>query len=385
MRKYVLFLSLIGMLAMACSKDDHNEPVNPGPVPNPAPVAEPGIMHIKASDYTEENASLMLQDGESRDILDWWSGERAFKINEPMTAVITAEGKLRIKFFSARPVLHVEIYAPMSSGKSYFKLATYDSVPAFGESKIPVPMIRKGDKLILESGDSTRAETSFSLAEDAELKIVCQDEYYQKVTTHNKCRWSIDFSPYAEGPYRDPVNRWLRPVHAREAVALFTNMAYLFSTDEFIEGHLRLQGRIYGNAGYGNWVDMEELLGKIHGPRTLSACIAVNAMGVAGIGGIIFGLNEILWFSHYHDTAQGDASGVAFHEFGHILGFEHTSNMTYGVAGDPDRAEWSDNLCHKLYMQMCFTQELPVWSCSFLKSKYCQDAYDYEDYIDMRP
>lgn len=331
-----------------------------------------GLMHITADSYNADNFMLMMQDDEPLTVL-YNDPERVFQINKPLQVTVNEKNQLQVKFFAVRPVLNVQIYAQTVDHLDWFKLATYDSIAGFQLSKTPLPVVDSGTSVVLESGATKILTSDYHFSTTDALKIICEDPLYKKIATNNKCEWVLQFYGGTEAGVFD---KEILPVHAREAVALLSNMSYMFSQKIFEDGLQSLQGRLYGDGGVGDWIDTKELYQKLTG--YIEPLVKLSTpMGAAGR--YIFALSEFIWFAHYHDTTDGDATITPFHEFAHCLRYDHTSNMTRGATGS-DR-ELFPIFCHDLYKEMCIKEELPVWSCNYLKSKYNKHCYFYDSHI----
>lgn len=67
----------------------------------------------------------------------------------------------------------------------------------------------------------------------------------------------IRFSSYGGNPNAEngaPNGNWMgiRPVHIRESIALWLNVAYMITLPDFEEKLMKYQGRLYGNGGEGS-------------------------------------------------------------------------------------------------------------------------------------
>ena len=81
--KYLVLLIILYLLS-GCSEETLINYIDP---PAPEERAQ-GVIKIKAEDYTPEVSILMLQDGESDDIL-FDANQRGFHVNAPLQVSIT--------------------------------------------------------------------------------------------------------------------------------------------------------------------------------------------------------------------------------------------------------------------------------------------------------
>ena len=168
-------------------------------------------------------------------------------------------------------------------------------------------------------------------------------------------RWYIRYGQYsANNP--NPGNwRNMTPLLCRHAAALVLNMAYMFSTEEFNTEMEEYDGRLLDNNR--NPINLDELRARI---RNHSGLLMGRVANVGGLGGgNTYGLAPYCYTDNYHDF---DDNGVVhtfgrsaiFHEFGHCIGYNHNSTMTYGD-------QWTV-LCATVFVRMGRENKLPVSS-----------------------
>ena len=155
----------------------------------------------------------------------------------------------------------------------------------------------------------------------------------------------------------------IRPVHCREAVALFLNFTYMIDMPEH-EQILRANAdRLYGNGGPEDKVSAEAVLRQMRQPRTLRVGLVYPGNGVIGLGGgSTFGAYQQAWFQHYFNTYSCE---IMFHELGHVMGYSHSSSFTYGP--------WAQELMNNFYVE--HIGEMPIDSPSYLDSAQNPNRY----------
>ena len=180
--------------------------------------------------------------------------------------------------------------------------------------------------------------------------------------------WDIYFDLYGGDPTKPdggPSPNWMgiRPVHCREAVAVFLNICYLNDMPEHEQLIRDNEDKLYGNGGTGDPVTADRAMQQMREARTIKVGL-VYPFHAAGLGGPgVFGLDERRWLNHYTDWG---AATVMFHELGHVLGYNHSSSFTNGA--------WSQELMSNLYLK--HMQELPVNSPDYLNSKSNPNLYN---------
>jgi hypothetical protein len=80
--KLTALLIILSLLA-SCSEETIINYID-----SPVPERTQGVIKVKAEDYTPEVSMLMLQDGESEDIL-FDANQRSFRVNAPLQCLST--------------------------------------------------------------------------------------------------------------------------------------------------------------------------------------------------------------------------------------------------------------------------------------------------------
>ena len=96
--KLAVLLIILSLLS-SCSEETIINYIDP-PVPE---ERAQGVIKVKAEDYTPEVSMLMLQDGESEDIL-FDANQRSFRVNAPLQVSINEKQELFVRFFCPRPI-----------------------------------------------------------------------------------------------------------------------------------------------------------------------------------------------------------------------------------------------------------------------------------------
>ena len=147
-----------------------------------------------------------------------------------------------------------------------------------------------------------------------------------------------------------------RQLLCRHGVALAVNMAFMFSSEEFNMEMNKYEGLLKDNGG--NPINLDALRQRIrnHGGLVLGCVAGVGGLG----GGNTYGLANYCYTGVYFDATPPDAHPhnyprqAMFHEYGHCLGYSHSSTMTYGD-------QWTV-LCATVFVDMGKNGKLPVCS-----------------------
>lgn len=321
------------------------------------PLANIKMLYISKEYHEELNTGLILQDGESKHIYHD-PNLRSFRINETLQISSTDGKSILTRFYNPRAIKDVKIWSSREKFGERVLLAHYDSIPAFSNANFEFdPNIAKGE-FWLESGEKVLL-TPFQLTEllTAKLEIECPDPIWQKLQLI-KPKWNIYFSSYGgdpDLPDGGQVGSWvgIRPVHAREAIAIMLNVAYMFSTPGFPEYLLTYQDRIWGNSGPSEIIDVSTIIPAFMRKENfrMGVCRGQNGLG----GGATLGLNQSIYLDHYTSAYW---TGAIFHELGHCIGYSHESGMT----GEPWRS-----LTSNFYVE--HIKDYPVDNSTYLNSK----------------
>lgn len=304
-----------------------------------------GLLYIPKSGYSTDNLSFILADDEPLDVL--YSNQRQFIVNEPLQ-ISMVENQLQFRFYSPLPISGVTVYGKLPNSADYLEIAHLDSVPSFSNIIHDFPMLREERIYRTEKGKYVYIPIQSKEAVQAmTYKIVSQDTYWQKIA-QIRARWRISF--------RGANGNWLemRPVHAREAISLMTNMAYMITMPGYLSLLKSFQGSVLDNDSK-TPVDMASIPKKMEERPAFSMGVVKPELGGLG-GGNALGLRVSSFLNHYYGGLEGY---VIFHEFAHCLGYSHASGMTVG-----EHYPWKSG---KFYADNL--SKFPVYSAAILNSK----------------
>lgn len=332
------------------------------------PDDESGTMFITETAYAEGKHTLILQDDEPKEIYTD-PAQRGFNTSQPLQISTTGEGELHVRFYSPRALSDVLVKARIPNlGDDYFDLAYFDHIPAFAEFYEALPLTQRKTICRTESGRwLTLPQMDPSQLGGIEFKVVSEDPYWEKLQKiiHG---WNISFHLYGgdpDLPDGGPVGNWMgiRPVHCREAVALFLNFTYMIDMPEHEEILRANEDRLYGNGGVDDKVTAETVLKQMRQERTLRVGLVYSGNGVLGLGGgNAFGAYQQSWLQHYFNTYSCE---IMFHELGHVMGYNHSSSFTYGP--------WAQELMNRFYVD--HIDQMPIDSPAYLNSSKNPNLY----------
>ncbi len=290
---------------------------------------------------------------------------RSFTVNQPIQIYLNDSGRLQVRSFAAVPVSSVSVRARIGKISSQsFVLAEFEKLYPFMEAEFDLPLKERECKFETEDGRllSIPAQPSLT-ASDIELSVDWgEDEYMKKIAQIGDKTWKIS---YANVSYSWSVD--MTPALCRHAATLVINMAYMFSTEGFDKALQAYEGNIYANSK-ARVIPLDEIRGKIKNLDGVNNLRCGNCVGYGGMGGHWwYWLASYCWTGHYYDVRPSSDSAdhnytrqAIFHEFGHVLGYSHSDEMTYGD-------KWTV-LCANEYCRQGREGLLPVNSSSQVNS-----------------
>lgn len=290
---------------------------------------EYGMIRLYDSERNASNSTLFFQDGQSYKSV----AARSFYPASPLSVSFNKNKKKAIiSHYATIGVKDVTILAKRKNDNEYFELAWVESMKPFEERTISTPENRI---YRTESGGAVYIDN----IENARLyfKYKSKEEFLNKV---NKITWPIKIefvSPTADTLTLKGKVLFCRPVHAREYVHMFTNMGYVLSND--------WRERMLATEKTSPFVDDDKnpvSLTNVFFPKIWEPISAqdhlkvyvINNKDDASIGGLSnvgdgnsFGIIQAVIFNYENNPYSGYAT--PYHEYGHVLGYGHTSDFTY--------------------------------------------------------
>lgn len=325
-----------------------------------------GTIAIRECDYNSSNLRSILADNEDKSIY-YDESQRSFFVTKPLQLALNSNKELQIRFYSATEVSNVKIWIRLPKVCSeYLYLGSMEKIKPFSECNFPMPVTQGARLFRTESGRLVTIPQLTELSESTyEMKLETEDPYLKKIA-EIKPVWKVCFKSYGKDPElpfdeQTGATRAIRPVHCREACVIMTNLAYIFSMNDFrriVEDDTATKAfeNPLENDGV-NYVDRTTIIPRYSRDHTYRVGLAVGG-GIIGIsdGGSMWCIDEWRMLNHY--TAQ-HAANTFMHEMGHCNGYNHTSGMTYGPF-----CKWFG----PYYVSLVMAKVLPTWDQSLLNS-----------------
>lgn len=312
-----------------------------------------GKIYLRGEDMHAFGVDTMFLADEPQEVF-YDTSKRSFYVNEPLSVGISEEGDLLVRFFAPVTLHDVTVLCRFNKASTeYLELAHLETVPPFMEARLPIPVTASECTFRTASGRKINVPAMPGLTQDdVSLRLRSEDPFLKKMETVGS-RWLVRFGKYSADAANPGKWRHMTPLLCRHACALMLNMAYMFSTEEFNTAMDAYDGILFDNGR--NPINLDNLRGRIKGH---SALVMGHVSGVGGTGGgTTYALASYVYTGHYSDVggaAHSYERMALFHEFGHCLGYNHNSNMTYGD-------KWTV-LCANSYVGLGKENKLPVSS-----------------------
>lgn len=323
-------------------------------------------INVTAEEMNAQENQRILQDDEPASIYCDKS-VRSFNTAQPLQANVE-DGQLHLRFYSPRKLEQVEIWAKIPGlSEEEFLLARFEEVAPFIDYYKELPFLTKDCTFRTASGKSVTVRQNPYFPDDMlSLRAVSYCEYWRRLQ-QIKHGWDISFSLFGGDPTKPDgghTTNWMgiRPVHCREAVAVFLNLCYITDMKEHEELIRANENLLYGNGGTGDKVTAVLVLSQMKQERSIAIGLVWPgyAFGLGGPG--VFGLYQKGWLEHYNSLSD---CIIMFHELGHVLGYNHSSSFTNGP--------WAHELMSKFYLENL--HRLPIDSPDYLNSKNNPNLY----------
>ena len=341
-----MYASLGALVFVACSEDEGDldpgtGPIDPGTSDTTGvadSVAAPIVLLVDSLKWEElENKRTILYVDanrmESNDtIVD--RDLRTFSTKELIKIKANSEGTgFCLTSWVCDTLNNVFLMAHPQGGEESYMLFYIDMLPPLAQFDYEIPYgngsltiyNREDQPATIAPGDGT----TFSIETEDPLWIKLRDE----ITVN----WTLTYSNYDHDPND---TKWgdMTAIYAREWAVIMTNMAYMYSSDEF--KHLVLNfPAIMGNQVHDNsgkvftQADYEKLYADLTKDRTLVLGLIAEGTAEGLGGGTTLGVYHEVYFTHYY-SLQNRAWETLSHEFNHCVGYNHNSNLTHGTTGD---------------------------------------------------
>ena len=314
-----------------------------------------------ADELTSLNYYTILSDEEPASVYTN-ANQRSFRITEPLQ-INMENDSLHMRFYSPVGIKEVTVMAKSPTMDEYVEFVYIDDIPAFADIKTSIKVLEK-EVYRTESGKVQQFSAEEMNPASLSFKIACKDPYWTKIS-RIKAKWYIKFVLNGGNPVTGtPYKNWLgiRPVHCREAVALYLNIGYMCTLERFQQRVLTFQGTLLDNNK--NAIDTSKIISRLENLSGFDIGLVYAGNGVIGLGGgRTWGVYQKSFLYHYNN--RDGCCTTIFHELGHCLGYNHNSTMTYG--------KWASGCADVFYKNNI--SDFPVNSHTILNSRNIPNIY----------
>lgn len=255
---------------------------------------------------------------------------RSFNTKELLQLRIYDDRTVRLTSWVCEAIHDVSIYCSLQNigMDEPFLIAHIDSLPALGQIDYTPRFVNNQSIYQTADGKYIDFELPYLKSDDVKFTVSSNDSLYNKLQNEIKVSWNLSFSNYHLN------SSWgtMDAIYAREWVVMITNLAYMVSSPEM--NHIVhnynavMGGELYGNDGETfNADDYEDLYNRLTMDRTL--ILGRTTMGGGLGGGTTLGVDHWMFYTHYYSLSS-QAWDMISHEFAHCMGYNHSSNLTYG-------------------------------------------------------
>jgi len=290
-------------------------------------VMPPGSEPVKMVQYnfdSNENSNLMFQDGESMALLT--SVARTYEIGKVLRVKALTATTIEVANFAPVDIIDATIVVTIEGQPKPIKLFKIGKIRAHAVAEIEYPFIKGTTKFQDTEGgdvDLSQYKTSGIPTAKVSFDFTGDTELIKKLKSLAKLKWKIKYSDF--DPNDDPTNNWKENIDARDVrrfSGLIINMAYLLQADTtksvFVAEPITDNNNVLLTTE-----QKETALKKLIEIPDFSCGVVVNVSGLGG--GSTFGVADHV----LRDYLNVDVCFITVHEMGHMIGYSHTSSMTY--------------------------------------------------------
>ena len=317
MKKF-LSIIIICLSIISCSKDN---------------VA----LELKEYSFDETNSQLMFQDGTAQSVMTSLD-DRTYEIKNVIRVRAMDPFTIEIANFAPTAFENVIILVNIKGVNSQLKLFKINKIDGHAIQQIKYSFIDgEANFKTLNNNDVidlSEYKESGIPTEDIKFSFMGDGEVFKKLKRLDALSWEIKYHDYDTN--NDLNNNWEEDISAKDIrrfSGLIINLGYVFTSNEFKQQFL--DEEIIDNDGETilTQVEKEVLYQKLL-DKTLFKCgKVVNFSGWGGWGTVNGNEYSILGFAEHilKDYLKIETGFITAHEFGHCLGYNHSSNMTYPI------------------------------------------------------
>ena len=312
-----ILLSMSVLILISCSNDDGT---------NESDESENTEFTVREYSFdTDDNSKLMFQDDGVKELMT--SEKRLYEIDKVIRVRPIDAFTIEVANFAPIDIEDIFITADIEGVESKIKLFKIDKIRAHAIQEIKYSFLSEETKFIGVDGeevDLSSYRTEGILADKAVFDFIGESELVKKLKTLSRLSWNIRYHDFTKHIKR---TSFISPKNIRRFSAIMINLGYTFASKAFEEAFLK--EHLVKNDGITVMTTEEkkELYKKLLDTEFLKCGEVSGVQGLASLGGSTFRLSKGVLRNFLTD----ERNDTAPHEFGHCLGYDHLSNMTYPI------------------------------------------------------
>ncbi|MCD0468792.1 hypothetical protein [Flavobacterium sp. JAS] len=334
MKKNVLLMLTLCIVFFSCEKDNISS-----------------VSTVAYSFDSDSNSKLMFKDGEPLETMT--SESRRYEVGKVLRVKAINETTIEIANFAPVDIESATILLTIEGQAKPIKLLKINKIRAHAVQEIKYPFM-EGTTAFLDTNNNEVNLTQYKVTgipiSKVSFDFTGETELIKKLKSLAKLKWKIKYHDF--DPSDDPNNNWKENIDAKDIrrfSGFIINMAYLIVSDNTMKAFA--DEPIYDNDGMLMTVDQKKAaLQKMIDMPMMNCGVVVNVSGLGG--GSTYGVaNHVL-----HDYLTVDPSFITIHEMAHMVGFSHSSSMTY-----PSKENTGATVAAgRVYTQMLKNDEFPI-------------------------
>lgn len=335
--KKLTVLALIAAL-FGCKKDVSNTPAT--------------LTTVEYSFDSDSNSGLMFRDGEPVEKMT--SESRRYEIGKVLRVKPVDSVTIEVANFAPVDILDATILLTIEGQAKPIQLFKIKKIRAHGVKEIKYPFIGGNTKFLdtdKKEVDLSQYKISGIATNKVAFDFTGETDLIKKLKTLAKLKWTIKYHDY--DPNHDPRNNWKDTVNAkdfRRFSGFIINLAYLLQSDTTRTAFLN-EPITDNNQVLMTTEQKATAFQQLRDIPQFNCGVVVNVSGLGG--GSTFGMADYI----LNGYLTRDYCFEAIHEMGHMIGYSHSSTMTYpSNPGNRGAVVATGNV----YKQMLAKDEFPI-------------------------
>lgn len=343
-KRILLALFICATFFNGCSNDDTETET----------LFKESVVPVEYSFDTDVNSTLLFKDG---DLVEKMTSESLrYEIGKVLRVKAVNETTIEITNFAPVDINDATVLMTIKDQAKPIKLFNIKKIRAHGTQQIKYPFV-EGTKTFIDVDnneiDLSQYEAGIPMANVSSFDFTGETDLIKKLKLAAKLKWKIKYHDY--DPDNDPNNDWKDDITAKDIrrwSALIINLAYLIQSEEAKNEFINEP--IIDNDGITLFSTEEKqaIFQKYLNFGNINCGVVVNFSGLGGRPST-FGLDENILkgsLNRYYHTP--------IHELGHMMGYYHSSNMTYQSATTPRTG--AVIAFQRVYDKMMDNSEFPI-------------------------